>query len=138
MSVIGTAAHYDAFSFVVASTDAYRFTTPGVFDTFVVLYGGLFRPLAPLSQALVANDDASSAAFNVSEFDWNFTAGRSCTYVVTGSDNDEYGSFKTTIQSLAVPVPEPGIWPLLLVGPGVMALLKPASFRRRLANRRTA
>lgn len=138
LSVIGTAAHYDAFSFVAASTAAYRFTTSGVFDTFVVLYGGLFSPLAPLSQALVANDDASSTAFNVSEFNWNLTAGRGYTYVVTGFDNDEYGSFKTTIQSLAAPVPEPGIWPLILVGLGVMALLKPASFRRRLANRRTA
>ena len=121
LSAIGTAAHFDAFSFVAASSERYQFLTTGVFDTFVILYGNPFSPLAPLGQALVANDDASTAALNVSGLSWNLTAGRSYTYVVTGFDNDEYGSFQTTIESVAAPVPEPGTWLLLAAGLGLVS-----------------
>ena len=95
------------------------------------LYGDSFSPLTPLSQALVANDDASNTAFNVSGFSWNLTAGRSYTYVVTGFDNDEYGSFRTTIESVAAPVPEPSTWLLLAAGLGCLM----AGVRRRSSAR---
>lgn len=136
LSVIGTAAHFDAFSFVATSSESYLFLTTGVFDTFVILYGDSFSPLAPLSRALVANDDASNAAFNVSGFSWNLTSGRSYTYVVTGFDNDEYGSFRTTIESVAAPVPEPSTWLLLAAGLGLMAGAKRRSYEPPQSARR--
>ncbi len=117
LSAIGTAAHYISFSFTALTSGAYTFTTSGVFDTFVLLYGAPFDPATPLLYALIANDDLSGAAFNVSGLSFGLQAGRPYTYVVTGFDNSEFGAYTTTIESPSVAViPEPASWALLAVG----------------------
>ena len=117
LSTIGTAAHYAAYSFSVAASGLYTFTTTGDFDTFVVLYDAPFVPTAGLSHALIANDDLAAMPFNVSGFQFALVAGRAYSYVVTGFDNDEFGAFETTIAAPVVAsVPEPGSWALMLCG----------------------
>lgn len=117
LSLIGTAAHFTAYAFTATVSGDYRFTTSGAFDTFVVLYGDPFQPAAALANALVANDDLSSAGFDVSGFSVGLMAGRQYTYVVTGFDNDEFGAYTTTIAPPAVTsMPEPASWALVAIG----------------------
>lgn len=66
---------------------------------------------------MIANDDLTSAAFNVSGFSVGLQAGRQYNYVVTGFDNSEFGACTTTIDSPDVfAVPEPATWALVAVG----------------------
>ncbi|MDQ2778217.1 MAG: PEP-CTERM sorting domain-containing protein [Pseudomonadota bacterium] len=130
LSLIGTAAHYAAYAFTAVSSGVYGFSTAGSFDTFVVLYDGTFQPTDGLMNALIANDDLTDASFSVSGFDFALVAGDAYTYVVTGFDNDEYGSYTTTIVAPDVAsVPEPATWALVAIG--ALAALR----RRRLVTR---
>lgn len=117
LSAIGTAAHYTSYAFTALTSGTHTFTTCGAFDTFVVLYDVPFAPTMALLNALIANDDLTSAAFNVSGFSVGLQAGRQYTYVVTGFDNSEFGAYTTTIDSPDVTaVPEPSTWALVAVG----------------------
>ena len=117
LSAIGTAAHYTRYAFTALASGTHTFTTSGAFDTFVLLYDAPFAPTMALLNALIANDDLTSAAFNVSGFSVGLRAGRQYTYVVTGFDNSEFGAHTTTIDSPDVTaVPEPATWALVAVG----------------------
>ena len=117
LSAIGTAAHYTSYAFTALASGTHTFTTRGAFDTFVLLYDAPFAPTMALLNALIANDDLTSAAFNVSGFSVGLQAGRQYTYVVTGFDNSEFGAYTTTIDSPDVTaVPEPATWALVAVG----------------------
>ena len=122
LSDIGTAVHYDAHLFTAALDGVYSFTTTGLFDTFVLLYAAPFTPTAGLTRLLAANDDLTEDAFNVSGLGFALLAGQSYVYVVTGFDNDEFGTFSSTIRSPDItPIPEPGSWALVALGLGFMA-----------------
>lgn len=122
LSDIGTAVHYDAYAFTAAFDGVYSFTTTGLFDTFALLYAAPFTPTAGLTGLLAANDDLNGDAFNVSGLSFALLAGQSYVYVVTGFDNDEFGTFDSTIKGPAVTaIPEPGSWALLALGLGAMA-----------------
>lgn len=128
LSAIGTAAHFTSYAFTALASGDHTFTTSGAFDTFVLLYDAPFVPTMALLNALVANDDLTTAAFNVSGFTVGLQAGRQYTYVVTGFDNSEFGAYTTTIDSPALTaVPEPATW--ALVAAGLMVALR----RRRVA-----
>lgn len=132
LSDIGTAVHYDAHLFTAALDGVYSFTTTGLFDTFALLYAAPFTPAAGLTRLLAANDDLNEDAFNVSGLSFALLAGQSYVYVVTGFDNDEFGTFSSTIKGPDIaPIPEPGSWALLALGVGVMA------FRRARVSVRT-
>ena len=125
LSTIGTAAHYDLYSFSAAASGLYTFTTTGNFDTFALLYDAPFVPTAALGNALIANDDLQAAPFNVSGFQFALVAGQNYAYVVTGFDNDEFGTFTTTIAApVAVNVPEPQAWALLGLGLAAVGALR--------------
>ena len=57
LSAVGTAVAYDSHIFSVDTTGEYSFLTTATFDTFSVLYTPTFSAAAPLTNALVANDD---------------------------------------------------------------------------------
>lgn len=136
LSDIGTAAHYEAYDFIAATSGVYDFNTSGTFDTFVVLYGGTFQPMAGLVNALIANDDLTDASFTESGFGFGLLAGHAYTYVVTGFDNDEGGLYTTTIRSPSVnAVPEPATWALVAIG--IVAMGRKRGLRA-LAARRVA
>ena len=117
LSAIGNAAHYISYAFTALASGTHTFTTHGAFDTFVLLYNAPFAPTMALLNALIANDDLTSAAFNVSGFSVGLQAGRQYNYVVTGFDNSEFGAYTTTIDSPDVTaVPEPATWALVAVG----------------------
>ena len=116
LSAIGTAAHHTAYGFTVAVSGIYSFTTSGNFDTFVLLYDTAFVPTAALLNALIANDDLG-ASFSTSGFAFGLVAGRQYTYVVTGFDNQEFGTYTTTIAAPPVAlVDEPATWALAALG----------------------
>ena len=130
LSDIGTAVHYDAYTFTAGLDGVYSFTTTGVFDTFALLYGAPFTPAAGLTGLLAANDDLNGDAFNVSGLSYALLGGQSYVYVVTGFDNDEFGTFSSTIKGPDIaPIPEPGSWALLALGLGLG--LGPLALRRR-------
>ena len=121
LSAIGTAVHYTSHAFTALVSGNHSFATVGAFDTFVLLYDAPFTPTMALLNALIANDDLTSSAFNVSGFTVGLQAGRQYIYVVTGFDNSEFGAYTTTINAPdPTAVPEPATWTLvaaaLLVG----------------------
>lgn len=131
LSDIGTAVHYDAYTFTAGLDGVYTFTTTGVFDTFALLYGAPFTPAAGLTGLLAANDDLNGDAFNVSGLSFALLGGQSYVYVVTGFDNDEFGTFSSTIKGPDItPIPEPGSWALLALGLGLGLGLCPLALRR--------
>ena len=122
LSDIGTAVHYDAYTFTAALDGVYSFTTTGVFDTFVLLYAAPFTPAAGLTGLLAANDDLNADAFNESGLSAALLAGQSYVYVITGFDNKEFGTFDSTIKGPDITaIPEPGTWVLLALGLGAIA-----------------
>lgn len=116
LSAIGTAVHHTSHAFTALVSGNHSFATVGAFDTFVLLYDAPFTPTMALLNALIANDDLTSSAFNVSGFTVGLQAGRQYIYVVTGFDNSEFGAYTTTINSPDLTaVPEPATWALVAV-----------------------
>lgn len=131
LSAIGTAVPYDVWTFSAAVSGTYTFLTSGSFDTFALLYATPFSPAASLLHALVANDDLALTPFTVSGFQFDLVAGTRYAYVLTGFDNDEFGTFSSSITEPAVvaSVPEPGAWALMVLGMAAVSALR----RRRSA-----
>lgn len=124
LSGVGTAAHYDSFTFAGVTPGLYEFSTVSTaFDTFGALYAGVFNPASPLTN-LVALDDDSGAGSN-SLFQFTLTAGTTYTYVTTAFSNTGLGAYVSTITSV---VPEPSSYAMLALG---IAAIGFAARRRR-------
>ena len=127
LSVVGTAVRYETVGFTVDVAGDYAFaaTTTG-FDPFVFLYQTSFNPAAPLTNALIANDDL----LGLTSSGFNFTLATGTTYfaVVTSFGNDDFGRYEFhangpgRIRPLTAAVPEPASWTMMIVGFGLAGL----------------
>ena len=122
LSGVGTDVPYQATLVSVSATGSYTFNMNAVadaFDTFAVLYTDPFSAAAPLSNALVANDDASGSTLN-SAFTFNLTTGTQYVFVGTGFSNTDFGDYNLTVAGPGTAtfgaVPEPASMTALAVG----------------------
>lgn len=108
LSVVGTAGHDDAISFVAASSDPYCSTmvsgpSPNTRPTFLILYTGVSSGAAPLTGLVALNDGLGGTGFTSSGFSYALTADSIYTAVSTAYANKGVGSYATTIAPTAVP-----------------------------------
>lgn len=124
LSSVGTAVRYDIFEFVVGTSSDYTFLTTGLFDSFVILYAPSFSAAAPLSNALLANDDLVSQT--TSGLTYTLTANTVYRYVTTGFANTDLGSYSTTIGGIGTitAVPETGTWAMMALGLALLGVAR--------------
>lgn len=125
LSAVGTDVAYSTYTFSVDTSGTYTFlTTTADFDSFTFLYSPTFSAAAPLLNGVAGNDDL--LGLTTSGFAAGLTAGTSYTYVTTGFDLLDYGTFSTTIGGPGVitAVPEPETYALLLAGLGVLGFAR--------------
>jgi hypothetical protein len=118
LSGVGTAVHYDTYSFTASVAGNYTFLTTGVFDTFAFLYTGSFNPATPLLNATAGNDDLLPG-FTTSGFAAALVTGQTYVHVTTAFDNSEFGVHSTTIGGpgvITAVVPEPATYGMLALG----------------------
>jgi hypothetical protein len=125
LSGVGTAVSYDVFGFTVGTSGSYTLSTETGFDSFLVLYSGMFDPSSPLMNALGADDD-SAASFGDAILTSSLLAGTSYFAVVTAFSNGVEGAYTLTIDGpgtiapLGGAVPEPATWAMMLAGVGMI------------------
>ena len=127
LSGVGTAVPYDTLTFTVNVTGTYSLSLEtSAFDAFLGIYGGPFNSGAPLTNALIYDDDdagGSNSLINIL-----LTTGTTYTAVMTGYANADFGAYSLTIsgQGVASPVvgqvPEPAAWALMLIGFGAVGV----------------
>lgn len=108
LSATGTAVPYkiftnggdtDTWTPTSAEAGLYKFTSISTdWDNFTVLYDGVFNPASPLTNAIIANDDLRGS--RISGFTYNFIAGHTYTFVVTGYSNISYGVSTDTLERI--------------------------------------
>jgi len=133
LSVIGTDVAYSTLTFSVSEFGDYTFLTTAAFDSMIFLYENSFDPTAPLTNALIGNDDALNT--RTSGFGATLTDGVTYVFVMTGYENSDFGFHSTTIGGpglLQIPaVPEPATYAMLMMGLAGVVLVK----RRKQAGR---
>lgn len=138
LSGVGTDVPYGSFGFSVTAEGSYLFRSYALprdqpWDNFLILYQGSFDPLAPLTNAVVANDDLRDDLSNIgkSGFSFDLTTGVPYVLVTTGFDNDSFGRYANLINGpgqVTSPVPEPETYAMMLAG---LALIGFLARRRR-------
>ena len=125
LSSVGTAVHYDPFTFTVSASGSYSFLDASTYDNFLILYSGTFNPATPLANALVANDDL--AGVGNAGFTAALAAGTTYIAVATAFNNANSGAYTLTITGPgdviapgAGAVPEPASWALMIAGFGLL------------------
>lgn len=125
LSGVGTAVHYDTFSFTGVTPGAYNFLSVATgFDNFTLLYAGAFNAATPLTNLVALNDDLGNTS--TSGFTYTLAAGTSYTFVTTAFSNTGVGTYTSTIT--AAPVPEPETYAMMALG---LLLIGASSLRRR-------
>ncbi|KQS04956.1 hypothetical protein ASG11_12420 [Sphingomonas sp. Leaf357] len=119
-SAVGTAVAYNTFLFSPLAGGSYTFlltSTTALYDPFLALYAGAFNPASPLTNLVAFNDDLSGS---LTQSGFTFTLDPSVTYtaVITGFDNQDFGTYNLTIATAAVP--EPATWGLMVLGFGMV------------------
>ncbi len=95
-TVQGTNVPYTVFKVTVPTTGSYSFNIDCNYDAFSTLYSTDFNPAAPLTNAIVSNDDKVNTSHT--GFDnIALTAGTTYFLVVAGYDNANFGTFTGTI-----------------------------------------
>lgn len=129
LSAVGTAVHYDTYTFTVATAGDYIFNTTATFDSFVFLYEGSFNPADATANGVKGNDDIILGSKNsASGFEVSLNAGTTYIYVTTGFDLPDYGAYSTTIlgpaATLAAPVPEVQTYLMMALGLAAIGVLR--------------
>ena len=132
LSAVGTAVHYEVTAFTVDADGAYDLNSVASgYDNFLGLHSVAFDPDAPLTNALIYNDDRPT--IGISGFVFNLQAGVSYFAVASGFENDDFGAYALTITGpgdITVggnAVPEPATWAMMIAGFGLAG----AAMRRR-------
>jgi PEP-CTERM motif len=143
LSGVGTAVSYDLYPFYVTASASFTLQTlsanlaPGTADdTFIVLYQTAFNPLAPLTNAIAADDDTGVGSLSLITTALN--AGVQYYLVSTSFANGAFGGYDGNISATGapaailgmLPVPEPSSALMMLAGLGVAGLL--VARRRRV------
>jgi hypothetical protein len=142
LSGVGTGVSYDLLPFFVTANASYTietlsasFATGTPDDTFIVLYQNSFSAAAPLTNALVADDDAGVGFLSLATA--NLTAGTQYFLVVTSFANGQFGNYTGSISALGNAtailgvVPEPSTSAMMLAALGLGGLV--AARRKRQA-----
>ena len=99
LSTVGTAVHYETYSFVPATTGSYRIRSIAAglsWDNYVLVYQTSFNPASPLTNLVALNDDFGpfgSAGFRAQAL----TGGTTYIIVTTGYDNTDFGAYTNSI-----------------------------------------
>jgi len=101
LSGVGTAVAYQVvpmYTNINASVVFEITAAASGYDTFMTLYGpGGFNPLAALTNAVVADDDAGVGSNSL--FSANLTGGAQYYVVVSGFDNADFGTYTLQMSS---------------------------------------
>ena len=105
LSTSATATFYEAKTFTVPTTGSYNVISSAVsptnWDNYTTLYNGPFNPAAPLTNALIANDNQPT--IGLSGFAGiTLTAGVSYTLVTAGAANSNFGSYNLVVSPNAL------------------------------------
>jgi hypothetical protein len=99
LSMIGTAVPYSFQFFEVDVAGDYAFqstvTGPESWDNYTFLYIGAFDANIPFANILIGNDDDDS--IGGSGFTYRLEANTQYTFVTTGFNNNDFGSFRNII-----------------------------------------
>jgi hypothetical protein len=127
-SAVGTDVHYQVTSFTVTTSGNYDFLVtglnPATWDTFLGLHATSFDPSDALFNAVAYNDDYPT--IGLSGFTVALTAGTSYFAVVSGFENDDFGTYSLSITGPGGVVtggggvPEPASWALMIAGFGLV------------------
>lgn len=123
LSGVGTAVHYDVFTFSGVEPGLYSFlSTSTGFDNYTLLYAGTFNAATPLVNLVAVNDDLGGTS--TSGFSYTLAGNVSYTFVTTAFSNTGVGTYVNTI----TPVPEPETYAMMALG---LMLIGASSLRRR-------
>ncbi|MGI4879168.1 MAG: PEPxxWA-CTERM sorting domain-containing protein [Janthinobacterium lividum] len=123
LSSVGDAVNYEVTGFSVSAGGTYSVIATAAYDNFLGLYAGSFDPTAPLTNALVYNDDFPK--IGMSGFSSVLLAGTSYFAVATSFADGVSGAYSLEISgpgsvSIAGAVPEPASWALMIAGFGMV------------------
>lgn len=131
LSAVGTAVHYQTFSFHVDTAGSYDFlsVTAPKWDNFLFLYQGSFNPATPLLGAVAGNDDfpGTGTTGGIAGFSFALNAGTEYIVVTTAFGNSNFGAYANSISGAGtvIPsaVPEPASYALMALGLGLVGCM---------------
>jgi uncharacterized protein (TIGR03382 family) len=105
LSAVGTAVAYQVIPMFTDSSASVSFeiiAAAASYDTFMTLYTSSFNPLAALTNAVVADDDAGAGSNSL--FSANLTGGAQYYVVVSGFDNADFGTYTLQMSSTSTDI----------------------------------
>ncbi|WBS04368.1 FxDxF family PEP-CTERM protein [Pseudoduganella sp. SL102] len=112
----GSAIPYTQYAFTVDTAGEYTFQVTAEYDAAILLFENSFDPADTTANFVNGSDDNVSST--TAAFAADLETGSTYFFIVTGSDDPEYGFYSATIggPGLISAVPEPSTWLMLGVG----------------------